>query len=75
VVLSSFQGLLGYEIHDLTIATGHDVACCHSVNRMLATTTQGQKVDLWFRETLCFRKIAGRWTITHEHSGALLHGR
>jgi hypothetical protein len=32
------------------------------------TTTEGMKVDLWFRETLGFRKIDGKWTITHEHS-------
>jgi ketosteroid isomerase-like protein len=24
--------------------------------------------DLWFRATLGFRKIDGKWTITHEHS-------
>ena len=29
---------------------------------------QRQQVDLWFRETLGFRKIDGKWTITHEHS-------
>jgi len=65
---SSFQGPIGYEIRELNITTGDDVAFCYSLNRMMATTTQGAKVDLWFRETLGFRKIAGKWTITHEHS-------
>ncbi len=27
----------------------------------------GEKVDMWLRETLCFRKIDGKWKITHEH--------
>jgi uncharacterized protein (TIGR02246 family) len=65
---SSFQGPIDYENRDLTITAGDDVAFCHSLNRMMATTTKGSKVDLWFRQTLCFRKIDGRWRITHEHS-------
>ncbi len=28
----------------------------------------GEKVDMWLRETLCFRKIDGRWLVTHEHA-------
>jgi ketosteroid isomerase-like protein len=35
---------------------------------MMATTTNGSKVELWFRQTLGFRKIDGQWRITHEHS-------
>jgi PhnB protein len=34
---------------------------------MTGTKTDGQKVDLWFRQTLCFRKINGTWAIVHEH--------
>ena len=65
---SSFQGPIGYEIRDPNITMGDDVGFCHSLNRMMATTAGGAKVDLWFRETLGFRKIDGKWTITHEHS-------
>ena len=65
---SSFQGAIGYEIRDLSITTGDDVAFSHSLNRMMTTTTGGAKVDLWFRATLDFRKIDGKWTISIEHS-------
>jgi ketosteroid isomerase-like protein len=65
---SSFQGPIGYQIRDLNITTADDVAFCHSLNQMKLTTTDGTKVELWFRETLGFRKINGKWTITHEHS-------
>jgi uncharacterized protein (TIGR02246 family) len=65
---SSFQGPIDYENRDLNITAGDDVAFCHSLNRMMATTTNGSKLDLWFRQTLGFRKIEGRWRITHEHS-------
>lgn len=65
---SSFQGPLGYEIRDLSIATGDDVAFCHSLNHISATTTDGAPLDMWWRATLCFRKIDGAWKITHDHS-------
>lgn len=65
---SSFQGPIEYENRDLNITAGNDVGFCHSLNRMMATTTKGDKIDLWFRETLGFRKIDGQWKITHEHS-------
>jgi ketosteroid isomerase-like protein len=64
----SFQGPIDYENRDLDITAGNDVAFCHSLNRMMATTTKGEKVNLWFRATLGFRKIAGQWKIAHEHS-------
>ena len=65
---SSFQGPIDYEHRNLSIGTGDDVAFCHSLNRMRATTTKGAKVDLWFRQTLGFRKIDGQWKIAYEHS-------
>ncbi len=52
----SFRGPIEYENHDFNITAGNDVAFCHSLNRMIATTTKGSKVDLWFRQTLCFPK-------------------
>jgi uncharacterized protein (TIGR02246 family) len=65
---SSFQGPIDYENRALNITAGDDVAFCHSLNQMRATTTDGSKVDLWFRQTLGFHKIDGQWKITHEHS-------
>jgi uncharacterized protein (TIGR02246 family) len=70
---SSFQGPIDYENRDLKITAGDEIAFCHSLNRMMATTTKGSKVDLWFRQTLCFSKIDGRWRITHEHSSVPFH--
>jgi ketosteroid isomerase-like protein len=64
---ATWQGPIGYEIHDLNITVGNDVAFSHSVNRMHGTNTAGGKDDLWFRHTLGFRKISGEWKITHEH--------
>jgi len=62
---SSFQGPINYEIHDLNITTGDDVAFGHSLNRLSGTLTTGQKTDLWLRWTACLRKIDGKWLIVH----------
>jgi PhnB protein len=64
---ATWQGQLGCELRDLTIAVGDGIAFSHSLNRMTGTKTDGQKVDLWFRQTLCFRTINGTWAIVHEH--------
>ncbi len=52
---------------DLRITADEDVAFCHSLNRMSGVKTDGEKADMWLRETICFRKIDGKWKITHEH--------
>ena len=62
---SSFQGPMGYEIHDLSITVGDDVAFTHSLNRMSATLTTGEQTNLWLRSTACLRKINGKWLIVH----------
>jgi uncharacterized protein (TIGR02246 family) len=67
-VFSSFQGPIGYEIHDLTITVGDDVAFAHSLNRISGTMNNELKTDLWLRWTACFRKINGKWLIVHHQN-------
>jgi ketosteroid isomerase-like protein len=64
---TTWEGPIGYEIRDLSLTVGDHVAFTHSLNRMRGTKTDGSKADLWFRHTLCFRKIGGEWKIAHEH--------
>lgn len=64
---SSFQGPIGYEIRDLFIETGDDVAFSHCLNRYSGTTTDGGQLGMWVRVTTCYRKINSKWMITHEH--------
>ena len=66
--LSSFEGRVDYENRDLNITAGGDVAFCHSLNRVRGTRKDGTKIEMWWRATVCFRKIAGKWMATHEHS-------
>ncbi len=71
---SSFQGPIGYEIRDLSITTGGDVAFSHSLNRYSGTQTEGVQIDMWVRATTCYRKVDGAWMITHEHQSVPFDG-
>ena len=63
----TWRGPIGYELGPLEIASGNDIAYGHSLNRWTGMRTDGEATDAWFRETLCFRKIDGRWLISHIH--------
>jgi uncharacterized protein (TIGR02246 family) len=63
-----YDGPMSYEIGDLTVAAGDDVAFCHGLHHVAGTTKAGQKIDMWWRATQAFRRIDGRWRIVHEHS-------
>ncbi|MEH2357620.1 YybH family protein [Nostoc sp.] len=65
--VSSFQGSIGYEILDLSITTGETVAFCHYLYRLSGTLTDGGKVEMWVRATVCLREIDAKWMIVHEH--------
>ena len=66
---AGFQGPIDYEITQLAVTAGADVAYCHSLNRLTATP-QGmpQPFTLWFRSTICLVKLRGSWHITHQHN-------
>jgi ketosteroid isomerase-like protein len=52
------EGPISYEIRDLDITAGNDVAFSHSHNI---------EHKIWIRVTVGFRKINGKWLTTHEH--------
>lgn len=62
------QGPIGYEVHELRIATGGEVGFCHHLARVRTTRKQaGYWSDYWVRVTAGWRKMDGQWRITHEH--------
>jgi uncharacterized protein (TIGR02246 family) len=65
---ASFEGSIGFQMRNLTITAGDDVAFCHSLNGVIGNSKDGAKVDMWWRATNCFRNIDGQWLITHGHS-------
>jgi uncharacterized protein (TIGR02246 family) len=65
-LFDSYQGSIDYEVSDLSVAAGDDVAFSHSLNRVSGTTQNGQKSERWLRWTACYRKTNGKWLIVHE---------
>jgi len=70
----TFEGPIEYETRDLEVTIGGDIAYCHALNR-LSTTPKGAPAgfDLWFRSTVCFRRVDGEWRITHVHDSTPFH--
>lgn len=64
---ASVQGPIDFEIHDVHFTTSEDVAFAHYLGRVRSARTTGEKNDYWVRVTAGFRKMNGRWMITHEH--------
>jgi ketosteroid isomerase-like protein len=67
-----YQRPRGYELRDLTITAGDDVAFAHSLNRVSGTLKNGKQIGFWVRWTACLRKISGTWFIVHDHVSAPL---
>jgi uncharacterized protein (TIGR02246 family) len=65
---SAFEGPIGYELRDLAIEAGEDVAFSHSLNRVRASLRVGRQLDMWWRATLCWRRREGAWLISHAHA-------
>jgi uncharacterized protein (TIGR02246 family) len=66
--LASFEGPVGFEMRDLRITAGDDVAFCHSLNGVRGTSQSGARVDMWWRATVCLRRRDGEWRVAHAHS-------
>lgn len=57
----------GFEIQELKITAGEDVAFSTSLIRCSGTQPDGTPFEGVSRATLGFRKIDGQWHFTHEH--------
>jgi ketosteroid isomerase-like protein len=67
-VFAMYEHPLGYEVRDLTITVGEEVAFAYSLNRLSGTMKSGTTTaGFWVRATVCFRKVDGGWFIAHDH--------
>ena len=56
-----------YEVRDLRVAAGDDVAFGHAFARLRGTLKDGTATSaMWVRVTYCFQKIDGAWLIAHD---------
>jgi ketosteroid isomerase-like protein len=56
-----------FDISEMNITAGHDVAFVTALMRCAGTEANGKRSKLQFRLTIGLRKIGGRWIVMHEH--------
>jgi ketosteroid isomerase-like protein len=67
-VFTFFQDVT-YELRDLSLHVGDDVAFGHGFGRLSGTLRNGMATSgMWVRGTFCFRKIDGNWLIAHDQA-------
>jgi ketosteroid isomerase-like protein len=67
-VFTFFQDVT-YELRDLTLVVGDDVAFGHGFGRLSGTLRNGMATSgMWVRGTFCFRKIGANWLIAHDQA-------
>lgn len=64
---ATWDGPVGFEVRDLCITAGENIAFCHCFVRISGQKVDGAQPSVWARETLGLRKIDGCWKIAHEH--------
>jgi uncharacterized protein (TIGR02246 family) len=68
--LAMCPGPMIFEIHELGIETGDDIAFAHYLLKCGATGEDGKEQTGWMRATVCCRRTRGRWLVAHEHFSA-----
>ena len=63
-------GPMVFEVHDLEIEAGGDIAFGHYLVRCGAVGEDGKEDTGYMRATFCCRQRGGRWKIVHEHFSA-----
>jgi ketosteroid isomerase-like protein len=56
-----------FDIQDLKIVAGENVAFCYAAMKCSDKSDSGEYVDLPFRLTIGLKKINNEWIIVHEH--------
>jgi ketosteroid isomerase-like protein len=64
---ATWDSPIGYELRGLKLTAGEAVAFAHGLVHMTGRKTDGEVVDLWFRQTLGLKLVRGAWKIVHEH--------
>lgn len=68
-----------YEMRDLALTVGADLAFGHFFGRLRGTLMNGAVTEgIWVRATLCFQKLDGDWRIVHDQASVpieMLSGR
>ena len=68
--LSTFAdyAVIDFKQVDVAVTADEHLAFSHSFNHVNARLRTGRILDMYWRETLCWRKHDGEWKIMHAHS-------
>jgi uncharacterized protein (TIGR02246 family) len=65
----TFFDEVSYEVRDLTLTVGDEVAFGHCFGRLSGTLQNGTATSgMWVRATFCFRKTDGNWLVAHDQA-------
>ncbi|MCK7627383.1 nuclear transport factor 2 family protein [Streptomyces sp. RS10V-4] len=65
----TFFAQVRYEVRELTVTVGGEVAFAHCFARLSGTLRDGAETGgMWVRGTFCFRKTDGVWLIVHDQA-------
>ncbi|MFC5187798.1 YybH family protein [Actinomadura harenae] len=60
---------VAYELRDLVVTVGGDVAFGHGFGRLSGTLRDGTATEgMWVRGTFCFERVDGAWLIVHDQA-------
>ena len=65
--LAGWDGPIRIDAREVNLAVNGDLAFASAYNRMRGRQG-GEDQDMWYRTTMCLRKISGRWRIVCDHS-------
>jgi ketosteroid isomerase-like protein len=63
-------GTMIFELHDLNVAAGDNVAFATALSRCGGTGENGEEKVGWMRLTTGYRKTNKKWWVVHEHFSA-----
>lgn len=66
--LATWDGPVSIEMPDPAVAIDGNLAFVHGLSRMQGTKREYGPIELWYRSTLCLKRLAGTWSIVHEHN-------
>lgn len=65
--LAGWDGPIRIDARDVDLTVEGDLAFVSALNRMRGR--QGaEDQDMWYRSTMCLRRMSGQWRIVHDHS-------
>jgi ketosteroid isomerase-like protein len=63
----STEGEGTFDLEDLSVTAGDDVAFAHAFIRCGGTFPDGRSFEDLVRATFCLRKVSGAWKVAHQH--------